>query len=260
MRFLLLLLFSLTALPGAYAQTAYSPADSSTAWRPARALRVAVPLTLLAVAYAGKNENVVDEWKEHVRDETREAFPRFHTKIDDYTRRASLWGAYGLMVVGVHGERGAVAFTLNYALAHAVSSTVVSKLKHYTHEQRPDVAGDFSSFPSAHTADAFLTATLLHEQFGKEHPWVSVAGYTVATATGAMRVLNDRHWASDVLAGASIGFLSAEMVWRLYPHLARLVPGKVGGWLTVVPAYAPGQTLGLVAVLRPGSATSQSRR
>ena len=214
-------------------------------------LRVAVPLTLVAVGYAGRNENIIDELKEHVREETREAFPNFHTHLDDYTRYVPIWAAYGLQLAGVRGARGVVPFTIAYGLSHALSSGVVSHLKRLSHERRPDAPTDFSSFPSAHTAEAFMTATLLHEQFGHAHPWMSVAGYSVAAATGAMRVLNDRHWVSDVLAGAGVGFLSAEAVWRLYPKVARLVPGRVGQWLVVMPTYAPGGTVGLALAVRP---------
>lgn len=42
-------------------------------------------------------------------------------------------------------------------------------------------------------------------------PWYSVAGYTIATATAYSRLLNNRHWISDVLAGAGIGILSTEL-------------------------------------------------
>ena len=46
-------------------------------------------------------------------------------------------------------------------------------------------------------------------------PWYSIAGYTLATATGVMRVLNNRHWISDVLSGAGIGILSTELAYGI---------------------------------------------
>ncbi|SDY72395.1 phosphatase PAP2 family protein [Hymenobacter psychrophilus] len=251
----LLLLLGL-AQPGT-AQPSASPPDSVVGapvvrpWltRPA-VLRVAVPVVLVAAGYASRNENFLDEMKEEVREETRENFPHFRTSLDDYTRRVPLAAAYGLFAVGLKGERGVVPFSACFGLSHALSTGLVSNLKRISHTQRPDVAADFSSFPSAHTADAFLTATLLHEQFGRGRPWLSVAGYTVATATGAMRMLNDRHWLTDVVAGASIGFLSAETVWRLYPAVARLLPGHLGQKLLLLPTYAPGGTVGAVLVVR----------
>jgi membrane-associated phospholipid phosphatase len=72
----------------------------------------------------------------------------------------------------------------------------------------------------------------------------------VAAATGAMRVLGNKHWATDVLAGAGIGFLSAETVWRAYPALVRLLPTKLSHKLLVMPTYSAGQGGGLALELR----------
>lgn len=234
------------------------PPDSATlaaaaavrpSWRPA-VWRTAVPLTLIGLGYLSRQENMLDEFKEHVRGETRELFPHFYTRLDDYSRHAPAVAAYGLYAVGLKGSRNVVAFSACYGLAHALSTGVVSNLKRVSHTSRPYDVTNYSSFPSAHTAEAFMTATLLHEQFGHGRPWLSVGGYTVAAATGAMRILNDRHWITDVLAGASVGFLSAEAVWRLYPAVARYLPGHLGQKLLLVPTYAPGGTVGAAMVVR----------
>lgn len=82
-------------------------------------------------------------------------------------------------------------------------------LKKSIHKMRPD-GTDNESFPSGHTAVAFCGATVLHKEFGKTSPWISVAGYTVATITAVDRVRRNRHHWEDVAAGAAIGFLSAQ--------------------------------------------------
>lgn len=82
-------------------------------------------------------------------------------------------------------------------------------LKHSIHKMRPD-GTDNRSFPSGHTAIAFSGATVLHKEFGKTSPWISVAGYTVATITAVDRVRRNRHHWEDVATGAAIGFLSAQ--------------------------------------------------
>jgi len=43
------------------------------------------------------------------------------------------------------------------------------------------------------------------------------SGYLFATSTGSLRVMNNRHWTSDVLAGAGIGILVANMVYYFEP-------------------------------------------
>ena len=57
-----------------------------------------------------------------------------------------------------------MSFTLIYLVAHELDKGVVSNLKRLSSEARPDNPAELSSFPLSHTARAFFTATLLHEQ------------------------------------------------------------------------------------------------
>ena len=219
------------------------------------ALRIAVPSVLVGVgvlAHSPRYNRVLCQAKQDVQEETQEVFGGFDAYgVDDYTRHVPLAVAYGLMATGHRGERTALGFTLIYLAAHELDQAVVSNLKRITAEPRPYNAADLSSFPSSHTSQAFLTATLLHEQYGRQYPWISVSGYAVATATGAMRVLGNKHWATDVLAGAGIGFLSAETVWHLYPALTRLLPKGLSQKLLLVPTYAPGGGAGFALAYQP---------
>ena len=96
-----------------------------------------------------------------------------------------------------------------------ITATLVETMKYSVRELRPDGSTN-KSFPSGHTAIAFSAATILHKEYGMTRsPWYSIAGYMLATATGCMRVLNNRHWASDTFAGAGIGILSTEMGYTL---------------------------------------------
>ena len=53
--------------------------------------------------------------------------------------------------------------------------------------------------------------------------WIGVAGYAVAAGTGFFRMYNNRHWLTDVLAGAGIGILSAEIAYWLYPTFSKIL-------------------------------------
>ena len=91
----------------------------------------------------------------------------------------------------------------------------VNGIKYTAKEMRPD-GSTANSWPSGHTATSFVGATILHKEYGlTRSPWWSVAGYGVATATGVMRVLNNRHWISDVMSGAGIGIMSGELGYAL---------------------------------------------
>ena len=91
-------------------------------------------------------------------------------------------------------------------------TTLTRTFKATIDEPRPD-GSDNRSFPSGHATIAFAGATVLHKEFGRVSPWISVAGYSVATFTAVDRVLADRHHWYDVAAGAAIGVLSTELCY-----------------------------------------------
>lgn len=100
-------------------------------------------------------------------------------------------------------------------MSYAIMAGFVNGIKYTAKEMRPD-GSTANSWPSGHTATSFVGATLLHKEYGlTRSPWFSVAGYGVATATGVMRVLNNRHWVSDVMSGAGIGIMSTELGYAL---------------------------------------------
>ncbi|MDB5243236.1 MAG: hypothetical protein JWP57_3861 [Spirosoma sp.] len=129
-------------------------------------------------------------------------------------------GWVGLSLAGAPGrstplDRAGIAL-----LAHGLTTVLVLSLKQITHELRPD-GSDSYSFPSGHTALAFTGAGLLDREFGRVSPLIPIGGYAVATSTGLLRMTNDKHWVSDVLVGAGIGLLSAEVAYHVYPWLKR---------------------------------------
>jgi hypothetical protein len=139
----------------------------------------------------------------------------FRTHIDDYTQFFGPALTVGLKVGGVEGRSDWGRFLASSFMSYGFMIGFVNALKYTTKELRPD-GTTHNSWPSGHTATAFVGATLLHKEYGlTRSPWYSVAGYGVATATGIMRVLNNRHWVSDVLSGAGIGMVSTELGYAL---------------------------------------------
>ncbi|MBQ1177891.1 MAG: phosphatase PAP2 family protein, partial [Bacteroidaceae bacterium] len=104
-------------------------------------------------------------------------------------------------------------------------------------------------FPSGHTATTFMGAELVRIEYGDEHPWLAAGAYTLATAVGVLRVYNDRHWFTDVFAGAGVGILSARIGYWLLPY-TRQVMHRLTGWdVFVAPAASP-EGASLNAVIR----------
>ena len=139
----------------------------------------------------------------------------FHNEIDNYTQYVPLALTIGLKIAGVESRSDWPRFWASSAASAAIMAGLVNGIKYTASAMRPD-GSTRNSWPSGHTATAFLAATILHKEYGlTRSPWYSVGAYTLATATGVMRVLNNRHWISDVLSGAGIGILSVELGYGL---------------------------------------------
>ncbi len=140
---------------------------------------------------------------------------KFKTGIDDYTQFFGPVAVVGMKLGGYEGRSDWPRLLASAGMGYGIMALLVNTIKHTAKEMRPD-GSTANSWPSGHTATAFVGATLLHKEYGlTRSPWWSVAGYSVATATGVMRVLNNRHWISDVLSGAGIGILSGELGYAL---------------------------------------------
>jgi membrane-associated phospholipid phosphatase len=139
----------------------------------------------------------------------------FKSGVDDYLQFFGPAFTVGLKVAGVEGRSDWGRFLATTAMSYGIMAGFVNGIKYTAKEMRPD-GSTANSWPSGHTATAFVGATILHKEYGlTRSPWYSVAGYTVATATGIMRVLNNRHWVSDVFSGAGIGIMSTELAYAL---------------------------------------------
>ncbi len=67
------------------------------------------------------------------------------------------------------------------------------------------------SFYSGHTTMAFAMATAISEEL--DNTYATVTLYSIASLTAVSRVYDDRHWLSDIVAGAALGIASAKFVY-----------------------------------------------
>ena len=141
--------------------------------------------------------------------------PNFQTSIDDYLVFAPAASVYALDLINVKSANDPLNQTLLFAKTSAITLVTVYGLKYITQETRPDGSNNHS-FPSSHTAFAFAYATVLHQEFKDQSVWISIAGYSAASAVGALRIANNAHWLNDVLIGAGIGMLSTKLVYATH--------------------------------------------
>jgi membrane-associated phospholipid phosphatase len=149
----------------------------------------------------------------------------------------NIWGdarvqiplALGCWAVGSMRDDDHLAL-FGYDLSRGVLLTygVTSIGKYAFQRTRPN--GDPYSFPSGHTSMAFTTAGVMSRHYG---PWGTVAGVTLGVLTGLGRMEDNKHYASDVVAGATIGWIigrtvarngpSQDSAWQLVPSVNGVV-------------------------------------
>lgn len=159
-------------------------------------------------------------------------------RIDDYAQFAPAAAVYGLDLMGIKAKHNFRDRTIIMATSHVIMGGIVQTMKSSIKVQRPD-GSNYNSFPSGHTATAFVGAHILFKEYKEISPWIGVAGYAIAIGTGLLRVTNKKHWLSDVSAGAGIGILSAELGYLLSPVVHKsfcIGERSKGNSLVVVPS------------------------
>lgn len=224
-----------------------SAADTLTVKSNFKANSLIMPLSLIGAGTLGFVEPVksacvdfqtcVGSWRGEHR-----------TTIDDYLQYVPLASVYGLSLLGAEAKHNYVDRTLEVGTACVALVGIVGGAKYLIDKERPD-GSDLNSFPSGHAAKVFMGAELVRIEYGDDYPWLAVGAYTIATATGALRVYNNHHWLSDVVAGAGVGILSARIGYWLLPYTKRVMH-RITGWDMFVAPTASSTGAALNAVVR----------
>lgn len=171
--------------------------------------------------------------------ELKEDHPAFALKIDNYSRYIPGIAVYGLDLVGIKAKNNILDRSIMLLSSYALVAVGVSTMKGLSNRARPD-GSNYHSFPSGHAALAFMTAEYLHQEYKDQSIWYSIGGYAIATSTGILRLYNNAHWVSDVVAGAGFGILSTKLTYLVYPYIKRkLFHGKPAD-LIISPGYQNG--------------------
>jgi membrane-associated PAP2 superfamily phosphatase len=81
--------------------------------------------------------------------------------------------------------------------------------------------GFSSGFPSGHTTAAFAAATVFAMEY-RDRPIVPIIAYSVAGLIGLSRLTENKHWITDVFAGAVLGYFTGRQVVNNYHRYARI--------------------------------------
>ncbi|WP_443946747.1 phosphatase PAP2 family protein [Pedobacter sp. AW1-32] len=184
------------------------------------------PVVLAGYGFASVYDHgALKQLDESTKAELQEDHPLFAAHVDDYLQLAPAAAVYALNLSGVKGKHNLFDASMLYLTSAALMGASTHFVKQGVGRMRPDDSG-YNSFPSGHTASAFMAAEFLNQEYKDVNPWIGYAGYFVATATGTLRMYNNKHWFSDVVAGAGFGIASTKIAYLIYPYMKRIFNNK----------------------------------
>ena len=145
--------------------------------------------------------------------------------IDDVSQYVPAGSVYALNIMGIKGKNNLKDRSFILGISTLFMAASVNTIKYSTKIERPDKSAK-NSFPSGHTAVAFMGAEFLWQEYKDVSIWYGITGYTIAAGTGIFRLYNDKHWFADVIAGAGFGILSTKAAYWLYPYLQKRFMNK----------------------------------
>ncbi len=166
----------------------------------------------------------------------------FGTALEDGAQPAVIGGVVAVLFAtgrAVDAPRYR-AMTYDWAHAFLINAGYTAMLKAVTQRERPD-RSDHLSFPSGHASNAFALAAVAERHYGWK---AGVPAYTLASLVAVSRLQRNKHYLSDVMAGATLGYIVGRTVVRVNGR--PLVAPQGGTRLSLSPVIGR-RTRGLVA-------------
>ena len=186
-----------------------------------------------------------------VHNDVRHVFGNYRSHIDDYLQWAPYLEIPAVLLAGVKSKNDRLNLGLVVLKSEAIMLGSVYIVKTLSRVERPDGSNSLS-FPSGHTAQAFLAASIVHTEFRDKSQWYGIGAYTLASSVAVFRMINDKHWQSDVVAGAGFGILSAHLAYLSHRNRwGRQPTGRGMGDTSFVPMWTPAGGAGLAFRWQP---------
>jgi membrane-associated phospholipid phosphatase len=190
--------------------------ERQSAWKTYR-----IPAMLFVYGAVAFHSDPLLDFDEDLKRAVWDNNPHGTVRIDDYLKYGPAVSVYALNLLGIHGAHNFVDRSAIYVMSNIIFNVMVSTIKPIAHRERPNGEG-YYSFPSGHAAEAFASAEFMRLEYKDVSGWYGAAGYMMAAATGFLRMYNNKHYFSDVVAGAGIGIAATDFSYWLYPKIKRL--------------------------------------
>jgi membrane-associated phospholipid phosphatase len=174
---------------------------------------IAIPAALIIAGSLISGADVEKNWQVDIRNKVGNDY---HNGFDDYVQYFPYAQLYLGDLVGIKAKNHWFDQTKNVFFGGMVTLVLTHALKRGVGKLRPD-GSSTHSFSSGHTATAFLGGTILYHEYKESSLLYASSGYFFSTTAGGLRVVNNRHWVSDVLAGAGIGILVGNLIYYIEP-------------------------------------------
>lgn len=200
--------------------------------------RMVLPASFVLYGVFSLHNATLQDWNEDAQ-KRLESPNGNYTHLDNYIQYLPAVAGHILSIAGVKGKHKLFDRLMIDGMAAAIATTVIFTVKRTTRETRPDLSDPYS-FPSGHTATAFASAELLRQEYKDVSPWYGIAGYGVAALTGYLRMYNNKHWLGDVVAGAGVGIISAQLANQFYPLVRKIIFHNKTPFAVILPAWQQG--------------------
>ncbi|MGN7720551.1 phosphatase PAP2 family protein [Chitinophaga sp. 22620] len=202
-----------------------------------------IPTVLIGYGVVGLVSPSLKDINTSTKNEFREHDDK-KVNLDDFSQYSPFLSVYALNALGIQGKNNFKDRTIVLTTAYLIMGGSVNIIKKTSKVKRPD-GSDTNSFPSGHTATAFMGAEFLYQEYKHVSVWYGIGGYVVAAGTGLFRMSNEKHWLTDVATGAGIGILSTKIAYWIHPFIKKAIfkdKDKLNG---IVMPYYNGRQYGL---------------
>ncbi|WP_407488716.1 phosphatase PAP2 family protein [Elizabethkingia anophelis] len=186
--------------------------------------KLIIPASLITYGVLTLTSDALEQLNFSTKTEVNEHLPKPST-LDNFTQFLPAAMVYGLNLVSIEGKHNLRDRSIILGTSLAITTAIVTPVKHLVKEERPDQSNNLS-FPSGHTAIAFATAHFIFREYKDTNFWIAISGYPIAAFTGIYRMVNNKHWLGDIMAGAGVGILSTELAYWLFPTISSWLQPK----------------------------------
>ncbi|MCB0715062.1 MAG: phosphatase PAP2 family protein [Chitinophagaceae bacterium] len=215
-------------------------ADSSTTKNKFPVTGLILPAACITYGFIALHDNglrkINEDWKKNIWDD----HPHKKLHLDNIFVVLPGAGAFALEAFGVKGKYPLKDKAIIYAMTSLLANGTASIMKKSTKSLRPD-STKYNSFPSGHSAQVFASAEFLRMEYKNVSAWYGIAGYAIALTTAYLRTYNNKHWLSDVIAGAGVGIASTKLTYWLYPKIRHWFFKDKPATTMILPTYNQGQ-------------------